>query len=55
MDTSNREAMAIRSIHRYQRDARRLQLLAFAELTTTREEAQRALAEAAMLDAIADA
>ena len=47
-----REFQAEEAITRYQLEVRKAQLLALAELVVTREEAQRILAEATMLDAL---
>ena len=46
------EMRAQRAIEQYQMETRRMQLLAMAEMALTREEAQRCLAEAAMLGAL---
>ena len=48
----NLEQYALNAMDRYQREARMLQLQGLAQLAANREEAQRYLAEAAMLRAI---
>ena len=47
----NRQRNAEESIDRYQKEARILQLRSLAELAVNREEAQRILAEVALLSA----
>ena len=51
MNTNN-EQRAYDAINRYQLEQRRAQLLYMAELATTRAEAQRILAEAALIGAV---
>ena len=48
----NLEQYALNAMDRYQKEARLLQLQSLAELAVNREEAQRYLAEAALLRAI---
>ena len=50
--TNTREQQAFDAINRYQMEQRKQQLLYMAELTTTRAEAQRILAEAALIGAV---
>ena len=47
------EQRALEAMNQYQRAARKMQLMAMAEMAVNREEAQRCLAEAMMLDALA--
>ena len=47
-----RQKAAEEAVSRYQKEVRILQLQSLAEMVTTREEAQRCLAEAALLQAI---
>lgn len=52
MTNSTREQQAYDAINRYQLEQRKAQLLYMAELATTRAEARRILAEAALIGAV---
>ena len=52
MTNTTREQQAFDAINRYQLEQRKQQLLFMAELATTRAEAQRILAEAALIGAV---